>query len=160
TDYGEPIFLLDSDIIAGLQREDWVQKVEISPLTDAAARLLEATRPDYLHAPNLRITAMGRRYWGIGHLNEELFSFSKVGFGYLKDLTALQGLDLSETDVGDADLVHLKNLTSLRDLDLGDTHVTGAGFHHLSHLKRLRVLSLGSCLPVRAEQLAFARELT
>jgi hypothetical protein len=36
-------------------------------------------------------------------------------------------LDLRDTQVGDAGLVHLKELTSLQHLDLANTRVTPAG---------------------------------
>ena len=37
---------------------------------------------------------------------------------HLEELTALKGLDLSDTQVSDAGLVHLERLTDLNNLDL------------------------------------------
>ena len=51
-------------------------------------------------------------------------------------------LDLINTQVTDAGLVHLSGLTSLRELYLGDTQITDAGLAHLRGLTSLRELDL------------------
>ena len=50
---------------------------------------------------------------------------------HLKELTALQSLDLSENPVTDAGLKHLKGLTTLQSLDLSGTRVTSEGVRKL-----------------------------
>lgn len=62
---------------------------------------------------------------------------------YLKGLTDLQGLDLTDTQVSDAGMEHLKGLTKLHILGLGGTQVSDAGLEHLKGLANLEVLSLG-----------------
>ena len=50
----------------------------------------------------------------------------------------LTHLDLAETRVGDAGLVHLKSLDNLQTLDLTGTQVTPAGLEHLRAFNSLR----------------------
>ena len=66
-----------------------------------------------------------------------------AGLVHLKELTAkLQFLNLSDTGVTDAGLVHLKGLTSLQSLHLGGTEVTDVGLEHLKGLTSLKTLDL------------------
>ena len=51
------------------------------------------------------------------------------------------GVDLSETQVTDADLKGLAALTNLTDLHLGHTKITNAGLKHLAGCKELTKLS-------------------
>ncbi len=51
-------------------------------------------------------------------------------------------VDLSETKVTDAELVHLKELTELQTLDLALTKVTDAGLVYLKGLTKLQTLDL------------------
>jgi len=66
---------------------------------------------------------------------------------HLKDLTALQTLDLSGCErVTDAGLAHLKGLTALQSLNLmGCDEVTDAGLAHLKALTALQRLGLTGC---------------
>ena len=61
---------------------------------------------------------------------------------HLKDLTNLQGLYLSNTNVTDDGLEHLKGLANLQILNLEDTKVTDAGLEHLKGLTKLERLIL------------------
>ena len=65
-----------------------------------------------------------------------------TGLMHIQNLTRLQELDLSDTQVTDAGLVHLKRLTALSNLNLSGTWVTGAGFVHLKRLTALSSLNL------------------
>lgn len=51
-------------------------------------------------------------------------------------------LDLSNTSIDDAVLVHVAKFDKLRELNLQNTHVTDRGIHHLANLKRLSVLDV------------------
>ena len=64
------------------------------------------------------------------------------GLVHLKRLTNLQVLRLGETQVTDAGLVHLKGLTNLEGLDLSFTQVTDAGLEHVEALTNLEYLFL------------------
>jgi Leucine-rich repeat (LRR) protein len=57
-------------------------------------------------------------------------------------LANLMELDLSNTQVTDAGLVHLKGLISLWKLDLSGTQVTDAGLKHMTALANLRYILL------------------
>ena len=61
---------------------------------------------------------------------------------HLNNLSSLQMIFLSNTPVTDAGLKHFKNLTALQDLSLQYTHVTDTGLEHLKHLSALEGLSL------------------
>jgi len=54
----------------------------------------------------------------------------------------LVSVDLSDTKVSDAGLVHLKGLTKLQSLSLISTKVTDAGLVHLKGLTKLQSLNL------------------
>ena len=61
---------------------------------------------------------------------------------HLRNLAALEELDLSGTRITNAGLVHLETLTGLEDLDLSGTQVTNAAVKHLNKLTTLRRLDL------------------
>jgi len=63
---------------------------------------------------------------------------------HLEQLTKLEILELGFTKVTDAGLGHLKRLTNLTDLDLSCTEVTNAGLVDLGQLTKLEVLNLGA----------------
>ena len=65
-----------------------------------------------------------------------------AGLGQLKQLTCLEALIFTDTQVTDAGLVHLKRLASLKRLDLDNTQVTDAGLIHLKELTDLEELQL------------------
>ena len=67
-----------------------------------------------------------------------------AGLVHLKGLTKLGILGLNNTKITDAGLVHLKELTSLKKLFLNNTKVTDAGLVHLKGLTKLEYLNLGS----------------
>jgi hypothetical protein len=52
------------------------------------------------------------------------------------------GVDLADTQTGNADLVHLKDFPALRRLNLSNTRVTDAGLAHLKGLKQLQLVNL------------------
>ncbi|HUT92716.1 MAG TPA: hypothetical protein VMY37_24700 [Thermoguttaceae bacterium] len=60
----------------------------------------------------------------------------------LEELTGLRILNLSNTSVTDAGLVHLKNLKRLEFLWLSNTRITDAGLVRLHNLKKLDSISL------------------
>jgi hypothetical protein len=60
----------------------------------------------------------------------------------LEHLPDLRVLDLSDTAVTDAGLVHVKGLAKLEELELDGTEVTDAGLVHLKGLSNLRKLRL------------------
>ena len=57
-----------------------------------------------------------------------------AGLVHLTGLTALERLDLVDTQITDAGLVHLSGLTALEELDLSRTRITGSGLVHLTGL--------------------------
>jgi beta-lactamase regulating signal transducer with metallopeptidase domain/Leucine-rich repeat (LRR) protein len=61
---------------------------------------------------------------------------------HLADLTGLQWLNLSRTQVGDDELTDLRALNTLQFLRLDDTQVTGSGLEYLKGLTGLKTLSL------------------
>ena len=68
--------------------------------------------------------------------------FTNAGLAHLKNLTALESLDLRFTQITDAGLAHLKNLTALESLNLSVTKITEAGLPHLKNLIALERLNL------------------
>ena len=60
----------------------------------------------------------------------------------LKGLTKLEVLDLANTKITDAGLVHLKGLTKLEGLNLWGTQVTDAGLEHLKGFSNLEEVYL------------------
>jgi Leucine-rich repeat (LRR) protein len=61
---------------------------------------------------------------------------------YLKRLTGLETLSLTNTQITDAAFRHLEGLTNLEDLDLSGTQVTDAALEHLEGLANLNGLGL------------------
>ena len=76
----------------------------------------------------------------------------------IKRLTAIQTLDLSDTLVTDAGLVHLKGLTSLKELHLSEKQATDAGVAHIRQIQGLRDLRIwdGRLSAERKQQLQAA----
>jgi len=70
------------------------------------------------------------------------FKVSADVLNQVKKLDRLQKLDLSGSNVTDAELVHLKDLASLQTLWLSKTQVTDDGLSHLKGLKNLTWLEL------------------
>ena len=64
------------------------------------------------------------------------------GFVHLREMTELEKLELSGTQISDAGLSHLRNLAKLKSLSLDQTRVAGPGLVHLEHLPNLKHLSL------------------
>jgi Leucine-rich repeat (LRR) protein len=60
----------------------------------------------------------------------------------LQEMVDLESLDLSETQVNDADLVKLITLKNLRELRLANTNITDDGIHSLRTISNLQVLDL------------------
>jgi hypothetical protein len=65
-----------------------------------------------------------------------------AGLVHLKGIIGLKCLTLDDSHVTDAGLVHLKGLIGLKCLTLCDSHVTDAGLRHLEGLTRLETLLL------------------
>jgi len=61
---------------------------------------------------------------------------------HFNELTSLQSLDLTRTQVGDAGLAHLNGLANLKELKLMSTQVTDRGLAHLGAMDSLEVLDL------------------
>lgn len=61
---------------------------------------------------------------------------------HLEKLNGLERLNLSETSITDTALVHLQPLTGLKALDLRGTEISGQGLEHLSNLTNLEYLYL------------------
>jgi Leucine-rich repeat (LRR) protein len=66
-----------------------------------------------------------------------------AGLVHLNGLTNLQTLGLSNTEVTGDGLIHLKEVTGLQELYLYGTQVTDAGLEHLKGLTSLQGLNLG-----------------
>jgi hypothetical protein len=81
-----------------------------------------------------------------------------AGLSHLQDMTALQELRLSHTEIGDRGLIHLQSLSNLERLDLTGTSITDQGLVHLRGLKKLRKLWLdrSACSPAALEELTLA----
>jgi len=73
--------------------------------------------------------------------------------------TPIVGVDLSNTEVTDANLAHLEALASLTTLDLSNTDITDAGLHYLKGLTHLRVLDI-SWTKITDEGLQHVKVLT
>ena len=61
---------------------------------------------------------------------------------HFNELTSLQGLNLTGTQVGDAGLAHLQELPNLKELKLMSTQVTDRGLAHLGEMEPLEVVDL------------------
>ena len=80
-----------------------------------------------------------------GRVNVSLDSDAKeinLTLQQLKSLTNLYGLDLSETSVTDAEMVHVRSLKSLESLNLGLTKITNLSLTYVKELDKLHVLDL------------------
>ena len=69
-------------------------------------------------------------------------------------------VDLSHTQVTDAELKRLAALKNLTTLDLARTRVTGAGLKDLAALKNLAALHLGGTYPILAADVGRKLSLT
>jgi Leucine-rich repeat (LRR) protein len=81
----------------------------------------------------------------LAHVRTLDLSYTEVSdadLAHLQALTALQSLDLSNTEMSDAGLAHLQTLTALQSLDLSFTQVSDAGLAHLESLTSLQALYL------------------
>jgi hypothetical protein len=65
-----------------------------------------------------------------------------AGLVHLRGLNNLRHLNLSNTKVSDAGLDHLRDMTSITSLFLWNTSVTDAGLVHLQGLTKLKVMVL------------------
>src|SRR5207249_1994353 len=61
---------------------------------------------------------------------------------HLAGMTWITDIDLNDTQVTDAGLVHIRGLQELKYLRLKQTRITDEGLTHLSGLKKLGSLSL------------------
>ena len=61
---------------------------------------------------------------------------------HLADLNGLERLNLNETEITDTGLEQLETLTGLKALDLSGTQITGKGLKHLANLTKLEYLYL------------------
>jgi hypothetical protein len=64
---------------------------------------------------------------------------------HLKALGTLTALNLSDNDIGDADLDRVSRITGLEVLALQNTKTTGAGLAKLRGMMRLNVLNIANC---------------
>ena len=78
----------------------------------------------------------------ITRLNLEDTPITNAQLVHLEGLTNLAYLGLSRTRITDAGLMHLEGLTNLTKLTLGNTPITDAGLVHLKGLTNLQTLSL------------------
>ena len=78
----------------------------------------------------------------ITRLNLEDTPITNARLVHLAGLTDLEYLGLSRTRITDAGLVHLARLANLTKLTLGNTPITDAGLTHLKGLTNLQTLSL------------------
>jgi len=76
------------------------------------------------------------------HLSGGPWKVIDLSYSGLSTYPALRSLDLSFTEVKDADLVQLAKCSRLEAVGLDFTGVTGAGLQHLRNVRQLRYLSL------------------
>lgn len=74
----------------------------------------------------------GMRHWSVG----------REAFSYLPWLSELEVLELSTTDVSNADLYRISGLSRLRILDISASNITDEGLRGLGNLKSLQVIRL------------------
>jgi len=110
------------------QIERWGGSVHIS-----RERVFPEHLPNDYHKPEIHESVHVR-------LEETVFDDS-----YLSVVTSLGNvtrLDLSNTQTGDAAMVHLAHLTGLESLNLSGTHVTDEGLTLLTKLQQLQTINL------------------
>ena len=76
------------------------------------------------------------------HLTGGPWKFIDLSYSGLSNFPELRSLDMSFTEVKDADLVHLAKCPRLEAVGLDFTGVTGTGLQHLRNVRRMRYLSL------------------
>jgi internalin A len=145
----------------GADGSRWSQELSFPPLPH---RILLRQEPDHLHVvpkspQSAKLSADGaiaeiRKLGGVVTIDDNSPgkpvvsavldgpNFTNAGMKYLKGLTQLQSLHLSDTRVTDVGLAHVKGLTQLQSLDLGGAEITDAGLVHLIGLTQLQSLSL------------------
>ncbi len=107
---------------------------------DAAKRLREQNAIAKLTGMH---AILGRDKSGaVTSCNLALSSIPKDSLATLKQFTKIAVLDLSGTQITDAELAHLKPLTGLRELQLIHNPLTDAGLVHLNGLTDLETLNL------------------
>lgn len=79
---------------------------------------------------------------GLRNLDLSCTNVRDADLRFLAELPALEFLNLWGTRIGDGGLEHLSGLRTLLKLDLADTQITPAGIGRLSDLTRLQELSL------------------
>jgi hypothetical protein len=73
-----------------------------------------------------------------------------AGLVHLQRLANLRCLTLQSTNITDGGLIHLRHLLALRDLNLGHTKITDSGLQHLTSLTGLQHLNLLGTKTTRA----------
>ncbi|MEN6450292.1 MAG: hypothetical protein ABFC96_07360 [Thermoguttaceae bacterium] len=92
-------------------------------------------RPEY-KATELRLPPLP-------HLRGLNLHHARFSGGGLENLTGVEVLDLTGTDIDDAAMPKFRRLRNLKVLCLAGTKITDAGLEHLKGLTQLRKLSLG-----------------
>ena len=85
---------------------------------------------------------------------------SDAELAHLKALASLQILHLFNTQIGDTGLIHLQGMTDLRELGLGRTRITDEGLVHLKGLTALQTLDFSWCSRITGAGLEHLKELT
>ncbi|MCZ6767530.1 MAG: hypothetical protein O7D32_11440 [bacterium] len=85
---------------------------------------------------------------------------SDAELAHLKALASLQILHLFNTQIGDTGLIHLQGMTDLRELGLGRTRITDEGLVHLKDLTSLQTLDFSWCSRITGAGLEHLKELT
>lgn len=102
-----------------------------------------STRPDRSAPPPCAMGLAGHANPGRRHdLDLSLTEVTDADLACLRHLAGLRKLDLFATRVSDAGLAHLEGLTELRSLYLESTRVGDAGLAHLGRLPHLETLAL------------------
>jgi hypothetical protein len=83
-----------------------------------------------------------REITALNHLDLSWTAITDAGLEHLKGLTELGTLKLEGTRVTDVGLGHLKELTQLEELDLSGTQITDAGLEELTGLAQLNKLHI------------------
>ena len=85
---------------------------------------------------------------------------SDAELAHFKALASLQVLHLFNTQIGDTGLIHLQGLTKLQELGLGRTRITDEGLVHLKGLTALQTLDFSWCSRITGAGLEHLKELT